>query len=76
MSDTHGNRGLPPSSGAGITATERAVLEAIRGLRYGSVEVVVHDSRVVQIERREKVRLPPQLPGRRSNSTPALREKP
>jgi hypothetical protein len=34
----------------------RRVLEAIRGIRYGSVEVVIHDARIVQIERREKVR--------------------
>jgi hypothetical protein len=33
------------------------VLEAVRGIRYGSVEVVIHDARIVQIERREKVRL-------------------
>ena len=37
--------------------TERLVLEALRGLRYGSVEVVIHDGRPVQIEKREKVRL-------------------
>jgi hypothetical protein len=41
---------------------ERAVLQAVRGLRYGSVEVVVHDGHVVQIERREKVRLADQRP--------------
>ena len=35
---------------------EAAILEAVRSLRYGSVEVVVHDSRVVQIERKEKTR--------------------
>jgi hypothetical protein len=35
---------------------ERAVVEAIRALRYGSVEIVVHEGRVVQIETREKVR--------------------
>jgi hypothetical protein len=34
----------------------RSLREAVRGLRFGSVEVVVHDGRVVQIERREKVR--------------------
>ncbi len=34
----------------------RSVLQAVRGTRYGSVEVVIHDGRVVQIERREKVR--------------------
>lgn len=38
------------------TDWERAVLEAIRALRYGSVEIVVHEGRVVQIETREKVR--------------------
>ena len=36
---------------------ERRVLSALRGLRFGSIEVVVHDGRIVQIERREKVRL-------------------
>jgi hypothetical protein len=38
------------------TDWERAVVEAIRALRYGSVEIVVHEGRVVQIETREKVR--------------------
>jgi hypothetical protein len=36
---------------------EKRVLAALRGLRFGSVEVLVHDGRIVQIERREKVRL-------------------
>jgi hypothetical protein len=34
----------------------RAVVEAVRGLRFGSVEIVVHEGRVVQVETREKVR--------------------
>ena len=34
-----------------------AVLEAIRSVRFGSVEVVIHDGRVVGIERRDKVRI-------------------
>ena len=37
-------------------AWERAVRRAVRALRYGSVEVQVHDGRVVQVETREKVR--------------------
>ena len=37
-------------------AWERAVRHAVRALRYGSVEVQVHDGRVVQVETREKVR--------------------
>lgn len=28
----------------------------IQGMRFGSVEIVIHDGKVVQIERREKVR--------------------
>jgi hypothetical protein len=36
---------------------EREILEAVRGIKYGSVEVVIHDSRVVQVVRTEKVRL-------------------
>ena len=35
---------------------ERTLARAVRGLRYGSVEVQVHDGRVVQVETREKVR--------------------
>jgi hypothetical protein len=38
----------------------REVAAALEGLRYGSIEIVVHDSRVVQIERREKMRLSPE----------------
>jgi hypothetical protein len=34
----------------------REILSAIDSLRYGSVEIVVHDGRVTQIEKREKVR--------------------
>jgi len=36
---------------------EREVLRSLREIRFGSVEIVIHDGRVVQIERREKVRL-------------------
>jgi hypothetical protein len=39
----------------------REVAAALEGLHYGSIEIVVHDSRVVQIERREKMRLSPEL---------------
>jgi hypothetical protein len=37
-------------------AWERAVRQAVSSLRYGSVEVPVHDGRVVQVETRTKVR--------------------
>ena len=42
--------------GSAEPAWERTVRHAVRTLRYGSVEVVVHDGRVVQVETREKVR--------------------
>jgi len=35
------------------------ILSAIGGIRYGSVEIIIHDSKVVQIERKEKIRLEP-----------------
>ncbi len=34
----------------------RRIAAAISGVRFGSVEVVIQDSRVVQIERKEKFR--------------------
>mgnify|MGYP003332257525 CR=1 FL=1 len=32
------------------------VLDALRGMRYGSVEIFIQDSKLVQIDRREKIR--------------------
>jgi len=36
---------------------EEAIRLALEGIRFGSVEIIVHDSRVVQIERKEKLRI-------------------
>jgi len=33
------------------------ISQAIRGLRFGSVEVVIQDGKIIQIERKEKFRL-------------------
>ena len=38
----------------GLTNT---ILLALREIRYGSVEIIIHDSRIVQIERKEKIRM-------------------
>ncbi|NBX04088.1 MAG: DUF2292 domain-containing protein [Alphaproteobacteria bacterium] len=35
---------------------EQHVLDAIRSLKYGAVEILIHDSRVVQVEKTEKTR--------------------
>ena len=36
---------------------EQEILQAIRGIRFGVVEVVVHDSRVTEIRQTRRVRL-------------------
>jgi hypothetical protein len=38
------------------------VRDHVRSLRFGVVQIVVHDSRVVQIEKTEKIRLNPPVP--------------
>ena len=35
---------------------EEQILQAIKHVRYGSVEITIHDAKVVQIERKEKIR--------------------
>lgn len=39
------------------TQVLRLILSAIREIRYGSVQIVIQDSKVVQIEKLEKIRL-------------------
>ena len=53
----------PSAAGSGIQATattlndaERAVIAALRGTAFGEVEVVIHNERIVQITKSEKVR--------------------
>lgn len=49
----------PAPAGAQASPPEAEVLRAIRDTAYGTVEVVVHQSRIVQITRSEKVRFDP-----------------
>ena len=37
----------------------RVVGQKVEGLRYGVIQIIVHDSKVVQIERTERIRLAP-----------------
>ena len=39
------------------TSPEQEILRAIANIEFGSVEVTIHEGRVVQIECREKIRL-------------------
>ena len=41
----------------GVEKVVEKVVEALDQLRFGSIEITVHEGRVVQIERREKFRL-------------------
>ncbi len=44
------------SSAQALSDVERHILQTLQQIRFGTLEVVIHDSRVVQIERSEKVR--------------------
>jgi hypothetical protein len=47
----------PPAASAPVLLEhEREVLEALRALQFDTLEVTVHQSRIVQITRSEKVR--------------------
>lgn len=46
-----------PSEGTAQSGWIEAVVERVSSLRFGVVQIVVHDSRVVQIERTERLRL-------------------
>ena len=47
---------LPETDAAVLQAIVHALLLVKQQTGYGSVEITVHDGRVTQIERREKVR--------------------
>lgn len=44
------------NSGEEDEEIKNEILLAIKSIRFGSVEIIIHDSKVVQIERKEKVR--------------------
>jgi hypothetical protein len=37
---------------------DRLIRESVAAVRFGTVTLTIHDARVVQIERTEKIRLP------------------
>lgn len=50
---------MPKPADADLARVLQPIARALSGLAYGAVEIVVHDGRVVQIERREKFRFEP-----------------
>ena len=51
-SDKYGDIGLPADE-----EVVRQVVKAIRSVRFGQVQIIIQDSRVVQIDTTEKIRL-------------------
>lgn len=49
-----------PAEGQPARSPEQEILKAIAAIQYGSVEVTIHEGRVVQIECREKRRFGPE----------------
>lgn len=47
------------SEGKAQSGWIEAVVERVNSLRFGVVQIVVHDSRVVQIEKTERLRFNP-----------------
>ena len=47
---------LKPTSEVLAPAVLKELLEAIQSLRFGSIEITVHEGNVTQIEKREKLR--------------------
>ena len=50
----------------------QAIFAAITSLRYGSVEIIVQDSKVVQIERKEKIRFNKEEPTKTRPINPSM----
>ena len=48
-----------------LSPAEAQILRMIRAVRYGAVEVTIHDTRIVQVETREKLRVDAASEGRR-----------
>ncbi|QQR73892.1 MAG: YezD family protein [Holophagales bacterium] len=70
---------LPPTAAARelVAALAPQLARALAELRFGAVELVVHDGRVVQIERRERLRLTADPePGEASRIVPSAPDRP
>ncbi len=57
-----------------ITDAEEAIVylrEALENIRFGSVEFIIHDGRVLQVDRKEKLRVDPIAGDRQAGKTNA-----
>lgn len=60
--DTRKPLTLTASRPPALSPQEQAVLETLRATPYGTVEVVLHQSRIVQVVKTEKVKLDSEPP--------------
>lgn len=44
-------------NGKYLKDADEALRNAIKDIRFGSIEIIIHDSKIVQIERKEQFRL-------------------
>ncbi len=49
-------KATPSSEGSENKTVFELLEKSLRDLKFGSIEIVVHDSKVVQIEKKEKTR--------------------
>lgn len=56
---THSNNSQDQAEATGVVGKRvlEEVAKVLVGLRYGSVEIIVHDGKVTQIEAKKKIRL-------------------
>lgn len=57
MMKSENNATCQPREPATADRTRARILAALDGIRYGAVEIIIHDGKVVQIERKERLRL-------------------
>jgi len=57
MTDRKSSSDQVPAVGVVDSRVLEEVAKALTGLRYGSVEITVHDGKVTQIEAKKKIRL-------------------
>jgi hypothetical protein len=70
----NGVQNLPAERGAAEIPPWMAALKAqVAGLRFGVVQLTVHEGQVVQIERTEKIRFTPEADRNRSSSPSVIR---
>lgn len=57
MTDRNSSQDQAGASGHVDSRVLEEIAKALQGLRYGSVEITVHDGKVTQIEAKKKIRL-------------------